>query len=101
LNIHPILQKVLSFYLNKWYVPVFVAGLLGFLGLICLSIHSEIIAYLSLGIPFFALLASGILGVIKVSKKRFVSGVLQIVLTALLGFGGLSIVALLFSILPL
>lgn len=83
------MNNFLIAYQEKWFVPALCAGVCGIIGLLTLSIQNEVVLYLSLGVPFFALLASGILGIIRVAKKKYRTGILQLVLTGAIGIVGL------------
>lgn len=83
------MNKLLKAYKEKWFVPILFAGLCGIIGLMTISIQNETALYISLGLPFFALLASGISGLIRIFKKNYKTGILQIVSTGIIGFIGL------------
>jgi hypothetical protein len=87
------MNNLLKIYKEKWFVPVLFAGILGIIGLLTISIQNEIALYLSLGIPFFALLASGVSGTLRIIKTNYKTGILQLFLTGLIGFIGLYIVS--------
>ena len=83
------MKKLLSDYCTKWYIPVLVAGLLGIACIFILSIRSEITFYIALGLPFSALLISGILGLIKLFKEQYIYGILQIISTVAVTIAGI------------
>lgn len=84
------MKKFLSAYYNKWYVPVLVAGIVGIACLFMIMIPYESILYASMILPFIAVLASFILGFIKLFKQRYLHGILQIVFTVIISLAGLT-----------
>jgi len=78
------MKKIVEIYFEKWYLPVIIAVILSVIGLFTIVNPNQIIFYLSLGIPLFAFLISGILGILRIFKKDLKFGVLQIFLTGLL-----------------
>lgn len=83
------MNKLLKAYKEKWFVPILFAGLCGIIGMMSISIQNEKALYIGLGLPFFALLASGISGIVRIIKKNYKTGILQIFLTGIMGFIGL------------
>ncbi|MVO11083.1 hypothetical protein GOQ30_18080 [Flavobacterium sp. TP390] len=88
------MNKLWRAYKEKWFVPIIFACICGIIGLITISIQNEIVLYLSLGIPFLALLVSGFLGLLRIIKKNYKTGILQIVLSGIIGVIGLFLVSL-------
>ncbi|MFN0201978.1 MAG: hypothetical protein ACKVTZ_10685 [Bacteroidia bacterium] len=86
--------------LEIWYIPIIVAGALGVMGLLMLPSTSELVFYASLGFPFIALVISGIIGVYRLFKKEYLKGILQIGITMILSFLGLSILSFVMSYYP-
>lgn len=83
-------MKILfQLYKDKWFVPLYFAGFLGIIGSFTISIQNEIILYLSLGLPFFALISSGVFGIHKIIRKNYKTGILQLFLTGTMGYIGL------------
>ena len=94
------MNQLLKAYKEKWFVPIIFAGLCGIIGLLTISIQNEIIFYFSLGLPFFALLASGLFGIIRIIKKKYKTGILQIALTGIMGFIGLYFISIFLMFYP-
>jgi hypothetical protein len=94
------MKRLLSDYYNKWYIPVLVASLLGIAGIFILSMPYEPAFYIGLGLPFLALLISGILGVQKLFKKQYRYGILQIIATVAITFVGLCFVVFYLAFYP-
>lgn len=92
--------KAFKSYINIWYIPVIIAGILGVIGLFTISIYNEIIVYCSLGLPFIALVISLLLGLHKLYKKQWLLGTLQIITTSLIGGAGLFIIGIYFIFYP-
>jgi TM2 domain-containing membrane protein YozV len=88
------MNKLLKAYSKKWYVPVLVAGILGLICLWTILIQSKVIFHISLGVPFFALLVSGSLGLLKLFRKKVKAGILQIASTIALGLFGVFILSI-------
>jgi len=101
LKAHQILKFTLSLYLKKWYIPILIAALLCYIGLEGLSIKSQIIAYLSLGIPFLALFISAFLGFRKFFKRNYITGTLQLMSTSLLGLAMFTLLVFFYPIINL
>lgn len=89
------IKPILQAYLGMWYIPIIVAGVLGVMGLFMMNSASEMILYTSLGVPFTALLISGIIGFFRLVKKDYLKGILQISITFILSIVGLSILSVL------
>jgi hypothetical protein len=82
------MKRLLSDYCTKWYIPVLVSVLVGFLCLFIITLPYEITFYIALGLPFTALVISCILGIMKLFKKLYLQGILQIIATVALGITG-------------
>ncbi|WP_196887499.1 hypothetical protein [Aureivirga sp. CE67] len=86
------IKKIIKAYKEKWFVPVLFAAFCGIIGTITIFIQNEIIFYISLYLPFLAILASGITGIIRIFMKNYKAGILQIISTGMLGLVGLFII---------
>jgi hypothetical protein len=90
------LKEIISFifkpYFEIWYIPVLVGGVFGLMGLFFLPTPSKIMLYILLGLPFFSLLASGLIGLFRLIKKQYMRGVLQIAATVIVLFMGFFII---------
>lgn len=88
------MKTILDSYIKNWYIPILISIILGIIGTNTIMIHSEIIYYLSLGLPFFSLIASGLIGIKRLFNKDVKLGILQIGLTGLIGLLGLLIISM-------
>lgn len=77
------MQKLIKSYLTIWYAPILSAVGIGFLGILTIQYPNEIVLYLSLGLPFLAILTSGTVGLFRIFKKDYKTGFLQIGLTTI------------------
>jgi hypothetical protein len=85
------MKRLLSDYYTKWYIPLFVTFIFGF---ICLKSSAYPIAfYISLSISLTSLVISFILGIVKMIRKQYGGG-LQVLTTTFLIFAGLVFFAL-------
>lgn len=84
------MKKLLSDYYTKWYIPLFVTFIFGF---ICLKSSAyPIVSYISLALSLTSLAISFILGIVKLIRKQYGGG-LQVLITTFLIFAGLVIFA--------
>lgn len=83
------MNKLLKIYKEKRFVPVFFTVLCGVIGFIIITGSNKVTFYLSIIIPFCILLVSGVFGIIKIFKRNYKTGILQLVLTGILGVWGL------------
>lgn len=89
-----------SFYLNKWYGPVVISGLIGISCVFLITIPYKYSLEIALCLPFLALSISLLLGIIRIFRKEYQNGIAQVIFTIILGFIGLTIGSLLLVFYP-
>lgn len=94
------MSKLIKTYLNVWYIPVLVIVILGFLGLFTMQYPSQMLFYLSLLMPLLAIISSLGLGLLRLFKKDFKKGLLQIGLTTIAGAIGFILTSFLLMFYP-
>lgn len=87
------MKKLVTDYLTKWYIPVFVAFIFGLSSIYIISLPYKIAFYLALILPFTTLCLSGILGIIRFFKKQYLFGILQVTATTALAIAGIMFLA--------
>lgn len=93
-------MKLKNKFIQVWYYPILIAMLSGVVGVILLAIPGNFFIVLGLVLPALAILVSGIMGVIKLFKKQYIDGLLQIICAASLLLAGLLILVLLLTYFP-
>lgn len=80
------MNKFLSNYSNKWYVPVLTSWLIGFICFYFITFRNEIVFYTALALPVISFLISFFLGIFKLFRKQYFNGLLQVVATTICSF---------------
>ena len=94
------MKKLIESYLSLWYVPVLVSVAIGLLGFFTIQYPSEIILWISLGFPTLAILASGLLGLIRLLKRDYKKALLQIGLTSIVAVIGFAFASFFLMLYP-
>ncbi|KOS04961.1 hypothetical protein AM493_02085 [Flavobacterium akiainvivens] len=79
----------MKFYLTKWYIQILIVMLICAICRLTLGIPYSTSFYISMGLPAMAVIASGIIGVVRLFKGQTIQGLLQIIISAGIGFAGL------------
>ncbi|ALM50588.1 hypothetical protein AMR72_17900 [Flavobacterium psychrophilum] len=88
------MKNILSAYYNNWYIPVLISIILGIINICIITLPYQTAFYLGLTIPFIALVTSGVIGIIKLFKKQYLHGILQLISTVLVLFIGVSFLSI-------
>jgi len=79
----------MKYYLSKWYFQIFLVLVICFICIFTLGIPHSIAFYISVALPAMAVLISGLIGIIRLFKKEYVTGTLQVLLSAGIGISGM------------
>jgi len=82
----------MKLHLAKWYVQILLVLVICFICLMILvtwGVPYGTAFYVSMVLPAFVVILSGILGIIRLFKKQYVIGTLQILLSAGIGLSGM------------
>lgn len=79
------MKSFIKIYFDRWYVPVSLAVILGVIGTTTVVSPYPIVVQISQGIPSVAFMLSLLVGMSRVYRKEFKTGVLQVILTFISG----------------